>query len=87
MSYTTRLPSPELAGRGGGPSCCFRLLADVPAFVPAAGPVVDARPPDDVVDPAPVEAVGPVVVGVVGADVVAVEDDVDVCTEAADGCS
>jgi hypothetical protein len=85
MSYTTRLPSPELGGRGGGPSCCFPLLAAVPVFVPATRPVADSGPPDNV-EPAPVEADGPVDVVVDGAGVVAVEDDVDVCTEAADGC-
>ncbi|MDX6318445.1 MAG: uncharacterized protein QOD35_1845, partial [Nocardioidaceae bacterium] len=58
----------------------------MPDCVPVVGVVVDAAPPDDVVDPAPVEADGPVVVEVVGAGVVAVEDDVAVCTEAADGC-
>jgi hypothetical protein len=96
MSYTTRLPSPEFAGRGGGPSSCFPLLAVVPGFVPnagppnagppTAGPAADDGPPDDV-DPAPVEADGPVDVVVVGTGVVGVEDEVDVCTEAADGCS
>jgi hypothetical protein len=86
MSYTTRLPSPEFAGRAGGPSSCFPLLVDVLGFVPAAGPAADSGPPDDV-DPAPVEADGPVDVVVGGAGVVEVEDEVDVCTEAADGCS
>jgi hypothetical protein len=81
MSYTTRLPSPEFAGRGGGPSCCFPPVPDVPDCVP----VVDAAPPDDVVDRAPVEAEGGCV-EVVGGGVVAVEDDVAVCTEAEDGC-
>jgi hypothetical protein len=84
MSYTTRLPSPEFAGRAGGPSSCFPLLAVVPGFVPAAGPAVNSGPPDDV-DPAPVEADGPVDVVVAGA--VGVAEEVDVCTEAADGCS
>ena len=58
----------------------------MPDRVPVVGTVVDAAPPDDVVDPAPVEADRPVVVDVVGAGVVAGEDDVAVCTEAADGC-
>ena len=63
-------------------------VAAVPGVVPEAGPVVDAGPPDDVVDAAPVEVDGPVVVVVVGAGVGAVEDnvDVDVCTDA-DRCS
>jgi hypothetical protein len=86
MSYTTRLPCPEFAGRGAGPSCCFPLVPDVPDCLPVVGAVVDAAPPDDLLDPAPVEADGPVEVEVVGAGVLSVEDDVAVCTAAADGC-
>jgi hypothetical protein len=56
----------------------------MPDWVPVVGAVVEAAPPDDGVDAAPVEADGPV--EVVGAGVEAVEDDVAVCTEAVDGC-
>jgi hypothetical protein len=86
MSYTTRLPCPEFAGSAGGPWRRFPLVPDVPDCLPVVGVVVDAAPPDDLLDPAPVEADGPVEVEVVGTGVLSVEEDVDVCTAAADGC-
>jgi hypothetical protein len=58
----------------------------VPDCFPVVGAFVDAAPLDDLLDPAPVEADGPVEVVVVGAGVLSVEDGADVCTAAADGC-